>query len=190
MEKLKVGFDIDGCMNNFQIELQAILKNNYNVNLPPEVHNWNEYVVQIYKDINKFWEKYNGIIEDTMPAEKDASKILTALGGFCERNIITARGYRCAAVTESWLHKHELVYDNIYWECDTKLYACQYLGIEYMIEDSPINAQLMADNGMKVLLFERQYNNFLYHPNIDHCQSWDEVYEKLSYINYKNVIKC
>lgn len=188
-EIFKVGIDIDGCLSDFQLEIQRVLKRDYGIILPPNEDDWISYIARVSPDIETFWEKYNGEIEETMPAEKDAVDVLNALKDIgCSRNIITARTYKAAKVTEDWLKRQNLNYDNIYWSCDTKLYACQWVGVDCMIEDNPCNAKLLADNGVKVLLFEREYNKKLYHYNIKHCSSWKKVYDEISYLLYRKVI--
>jgi len=186
---LKIGFDIDGCMNDFQLEMQKVLKRDYNVILPPNEADWISYIAKVSPNIDDFWEKYNGEIEQTMPAEKDAVKILKAVKELgCSRNIITARTYKAAKITEDWLKKCDLTYDNIYWSCDMKLYACQWIGVDFMVEDNPLNAKFLADNGVKVILFEREYNKYLNHENIIHCSTWQKVYDKISYSVYKKIL--
>lgn len=188
-EIFKVGIDIDGCLNDFQLEMQRVLKRDYNIILPPNEDDWISYIARVSPDIEAFWEKYNGEIEETMPSEKDAVDTLKALKDIgCSRNIITARTYKSAQITEDWLKRQDLTYDNIYWSCDMKLYACKWVGVDCMIEDNPCNAKFLADNGVKVLLFERDYNKRLHHYNIKHCSSWKKVYDEISYLLYRKVI--
>ena len=44
-----------------------------------------------------------------------------------------------------------------------------------MIDDNPKVSKYLADNGVKVLLFDAPYNKNLRHPNIKRVYSWDEI---------------
>lgn len=188
IEKIKVCFDIDGCMNNFHHEVQTILNEDYDIILSDNEADWAKYIEKV-EDLDKFWALYNNKIEKNMLAEEDCKFVLQKLRQLgCPINITTAREYYAAAITEKWLTKEELQYDNIYFNCNNKVDVCKWLGAKLVIEDSPMNALALADNSISVLLFSRTYNKDVKHPNIIHCDSWLDIYEIISNIIKKRFI--
>ena len=59
--------------------------------------------------------------------------------------------------------------------CRDKLLACNKLNVDVMVEDKPDIALHLAQNGIKVLLFDAPYNKNLIHENIVRVHTWDEV---------------
>ena len=52
-----------------------------------------------------------------------------------------------------------------------------------MIEDNPDNAMILAENGIKVILFDRLYNQNINHENIIRCRNWNEIWSVISLLN-------
>lgn len=81
---------------------------------------------------------------------------------------------------EKWLKKYGLVFDSIEYcsESNTprdKYISCLKLSVDVMIEDKTDVALFLAEQGIKILLFDAPYNQQLNHPNITRVHSWDEI---------------
>lgn len=93
---------------------------------------------------------------------------------------------------ERWLKKHNINFKSIQYcsESNTpieKLMACLKLSVDVMIEDKPDVALLLAENGIKVLLFDAPYNKGFTHPNITRVHNWYEVDEQLRKLESQKV---
>lgn len=79
-----------------------------------------------------------------------------------------------------WIKKHGYSFDGTFYctEKDSngdKLRGCRKFEVDIMIDDNPKVSKYLADNGIKVLLFDAPYNKYLHHPNIKRVYSWDEI---------------
>ena len=48
-----------------------------------------------------------------------------------------------------------------------------------MIDDKPEVALHLAENGIKVLLFDTRYNQKIEHDNVVRVYNWIDIYEKI-----------
>ena len=81
---------------------------------------------------------------------------------------------------EKWLKENNLNFDSLEYcsEVDSpgeKLFACEKLKIDVMIDDHKEVALFLAQNGVKVLLYDTPYNQGLVHPNITRVYNWNEI---------------
>ncbi len=56
-----------------------------------------------------------------------------------------------------------------------KLLACHKLNVDIMIEDKPEVALKLANNGIRVLLFDCPYNQDIFHDNITRVYTWKQI---------------
>lgn len=81
-----------------------------------------------------------------------------------------------------WTAKNGLEFGDIFFcsEENTppqKLHYCKQISAAIMIEDKSDIALYLAENGIKVLLFDTPYNCSAEHENITRVHSWDEIYK-------------
>lgn len=84
-----------------------------------------------------------------------------------------------------WTEKNGLIFGDIFFcsEKNTppqKLEYCRRISADIMIDDKPDIALYLAENSVKVLLFDAPYNKTVRHENITRVFGWDEIY---SFIN-------
>jgi len=177
--KQELGIDIDGCLNHYHDELRTYIKQFYGIEVSA-----NEYYIidplnLSHSKENEFWQNFDTIAID-FKLETDCKKTIDKLSKLFTINIITARHYSSAIITEQWLNKNKLYYDNIYFHSGDKLDVCNWKNIKFMIEDNPDNAVILAQNGIKVLLFDRLYNQEAKHENIIRCKNWNQIYNVIT----------
>lgn len=85
---------------------------------------------------------------------------------------------------QKWVDKNGFCFDDIFYcsEVDTppqKLGFCRRIFADIMIEDKDDTALYLAENGIKVLLFDAPYNQDISHENIVRVFSWDEIFDIL-----------
>lgn len=81
-----------------------------------------------------------------------------------------------------WTEKNGFDFADIFYcsEVDTppqKLSYCRQISADVMIEDNVKTALYLADNGIRVLLFDAPYNQGISHQNIVRVFSWEEIFE-------------
>ena len=186
MKKYVIGIDIDGCLNDQRISMAKILKEDYNLDV--DIDNFYEAFEQSIEkeELVKFFRKYNERILDMTDSEKDCGRFIDILNeNNFKTEILTARPYMVAGLTISWLSKHKINYDNIFFECDNKVDICQWRGVDVMIEDTPKNIECLDKQNIPVIVFDRPYNRNINCSNIVlRANNWNEI---CNYImnNYK-----
>ena len=135
------------------------------------------------------FEFYNSVdFEDVDPIENSLESIKKLL----ENNeifIITARPLICKEKTERWMNKYLIeIHPKIIYSGDfdgsgkTKSEICEEIGIDVMIEDSKDYSLACAEKGIKVILFDKPWNQKFEHENVVRVFSWDEVIEEIKKI--------
>jgi uncharacterized protein len=76
-------------------------------------------------------------------------------------------GHRAHDATAAWLDRIGLPYDELYCSTD-KVSRCREIGIDLLIDDSPVNIQRAIDAGMAVATIEHPWNR-------DVCEDEDVV---------------
>lgn len=196
MEDFVVGVDADGVlvdMTNFNVregtkffKKKPVLDSAYSPKDMYNVSSFKEFLFGLAV-FNKYCIKE--------PPREHASEVLQKLkNDGCELHEITARkfttfrnwfGAYYRYLFEKWLKKYKMDFDSIQYcsESNTpveKLMSCSKLSVDLMIEDKPDVAMLLANNGVKVLLFDAPYNKDINHPNIIRVYTWDEIYDMVT----------
>ena len=106
--------------------------------------------------------------------------------------IITSRPLIFKERTEIWLKKHfpkvhyTLIHSNDFHSTNktkSKADVCKELGIKIMIEDQDRYSLECAQSGIKVVLFDKAWNQSVVHSNIFRVKTWKEA------INYIKIIE-
>ncbi|MDE6034542.1 MAG: hypothetical protein K2G36_01345 [Ruminococcus sp.] len=90
---------------------------------------------------------------------------------------------RC--VYKKWLRENRFNFDGIFFCSDRKgapdkLKGIKRFSADIMIDDRPDISLYLAENGVKVLLFDTSYNKDVSHRNITRVYDWKDVYRKIS----------
>ena len=75
-------------------------------------------------------------------------------------HITSHRAERCHAATTEWLERIRLPYDELYCSFD-KVTRCQEIGIDLLIDDSPVNLQRAIDEGITAATLLHPWNREL-----------------------------
>lgn len=128
------------------------------------------------------------------PPRSGASEIISKLNNdghelyeITARKFVTMHnplGWYSKYVFEKWLKKNEFVFKGIHYCSEShapedKLDGCLRFSVDLMIDDKPDIALYLAENGVKVLLFDTRYNQDIEHDNIIRVYNWNDIYEKI-----------
>jgi uncharacterized HAD superfamily protein len=179
---INLGIDIDGCLNNFQDALAIILKRDFNVEVPRDEYEMlRDIKLENMEQCKAFWDKYNPELYKLLSCEPYACDVLRKFKKMgLNLNVVTAREYHVAGLTEKWLNTHYVTYDNIFMNAYDKAAVCKWKDIPLIIEDKPSNVLSMAENGIKVLMYTRPYNLNVKHPNVIPVTNWLEVFDEVT----------
>jgi len=188
-KKLKIGIDIDDVVLDF---VPSFI-NYYNLRFDSKI---------ILGDVNtsKIWEifgldksGFGSILEDfhetdfskKMPFITNVKEGLEKLKEF-DLQIVTSRHNKNKEVILEWFRKEIpnfniplLFSDDFYGGTSTKAQICKKLEINILIEDNPVYALDCAENGIKVLLMDKPWNQTCEHENILRVKDWKEILEKI-----------
>jgi uncharacterized HAD superfamily protein len=175
---LKLGIDIDGCLNDFQSIIAEMIKKEYGIEPDKRIYYIVDELNLSSEEAKRFWDKCHPESLKIMQATEGAKESLNKLKDLgCELNIITARNYGIADLTEKWLNEQEIPYDNIFFNGEKKHQVCNWKNINFMVEDNPDYVRGLADSGIEVALYPRPYNKDFYYKNTKKVNNWGEIYK-------------
>lgn len=183
---MKIGLDLDDVTVDFFQALLNYYNKKYERNDKPndfkEFKWWPVWRIsreEAIRRVDEFHETHN--IKDIKPIE-GAIDSVNKLIEYNELFIITSRPIRFKSKVESWIKHHlnkeiKVIHAGDFHkgQSATKAEICKELGIEIMIEDAGETASDCAENGTKVLLFDKSWNKKVEHKNITRVKNWKEV---------------
>lgn len=104
------------------------------------------------------------------------------------RHIKIRSDFTAKKLYTDWIKKNNYNFDDTYFctEKDSngdKLRGCREYKVDIMIDDNPKVSKFLADNGVKVLLFDAPYNKGLEHENIRRVYGWEEIGKVVELMN-------
>ena len=131
-------------------------------------------------DIDDYFKKYGHELLGVLPPYEHAVEVISDLCVGHDVYLVSARGEYNRSVTEAWLERHGIQPMAVILTGGAgKLSICHYRDIGVFVEDSPLNARDLAEAGIQVLLLETDYNRYLSHPGVTHCQNWLDIKARL-----------
>ena len=192
MRHLVIGIDADGVltdMSKFNIECGTKFFKKNPVN--PDA-----YSVREMFECSKFEELLYGLVYfpkycKKYSERKDAAVVIQSLNEQGHSlHEITARkfatdnnvlGLYSRNAFETWSKDKKMLFKSFQYCSEKysprdKLLACNKLSVDIMIEDKSDVALHLAENGIKVLLFDAPYNQEVKHENITRVKTWEDVH--------------
>jgi uncharacterized protein len=159
---MRIGIDIDSTLHDYWPELAAAVKRRFGVELPYEQqHTWK---ITRLRD-----EQVRAAIRDTHSDEAigrgepypDAVEIINGwhdAGHYI--HVTSHRSEACRPATARWLADIGLRHDDLHCSYD-KVSRCAELGIEVLIDDSPVNLARALERGMVAATLAHPWNEEL-----------------------------
>ena len=184
-----VGIDVDGVLRDFCQGLERVVKEHYTDYLPEDytgINNWklsDNFTVD-KPDIQKiYWDEYSKEIMGESPAfEENVKQMKDMIEWGQEVGItfvcVTSQKPHARHHTLSWLGRHELNFDTIYFR---KGYEKPDVQIDYLVDDSPNNYNYWVEKrGMSdgFILMDRPYNQHIETKN--RIFELDDIVEMIS----------
>ena len=186
---MRIGIDIDDTITDTWSYMVPIYSQVFNIPVE-ELSNSLPYYNSV-KKLNLTVEEYFKIMQPyyeenalNIPIKNDAKEVINALKKEGHKIIfITARGkmYRePVSITEVYIEKNGIMYDKLITNATDKAVICKNENIDLFIDDSYKHCLSVSSVGIKVLMYNANYNKNI--KEFNHIASWNEVYD---YINKK-----
>ena len=155
---MRIAIDIDSTLHHYWDQFEAAAKRRFGVELPYEEQLWHidrlrpEQVKACVEETHSeaqilAAEPYPGAVE-TVRAWKEAGHFI---------HITSHRDTAAHGATERWLQEIGLPYDELYCSFD-KVSHCRAIGIELLIDDSPVNLEAAVDAGIRAATLSHPWN--------------------------------
>ena len=155
----KIAIDIDSTLHHYWDQFAAAAKRRFGVDLPYE-HQVTWHISRLKPEQLKACiaethaapaieraEPYPGAI-DTIRRWKEAGHFI---------HITSHRAVDAHGATEQWLDRVGVPYDELYCSYD-KISRCREIGIDLLIDDSPVNLQHAIDAGIRAATLLHPWN--------------------------------
>lgn len=178
MKKLNICIDIDGTITD-PYHFIPYMNEMYNDNIKAEdcyTHRLEVLYNKSLEDIlEKFHNEYSYCYKEADIVEGSHS-IITKLHNEHNLYFVTARSEILEQHTLEWLIEKEFPKIDVhllgsYYKVD----KAKELNCNVFIEDNPDNALELAQEGIKVLLIETNYNKAISHENVIRVKNWYEI---------------
>lgn len=178
MNKLNICIDIDGTITS-PYHFIPYLNELYNKNVTEaecNTYDWEIlYDVDMETMLNAFHTNCLHSYEEAVVVD-NAQNIIAKLNTKHNLYFVTARNQKLTDITTKWLHKNGFEKIDVYLlGSDYKIKKAKELECHIFIEDNPSNAVQLADEGMRVLLIDTNYNKEIDHQNITRVNDWIEI---------------
>lgn len=187
---MKIGVDLDDVLAELLIKFTDFhnKKNSTNFKFEQITHFglwelWGITKDEMTLELEEFLENHSHTVEPIL----GSVEAIDELAKNHELLILTSRSESMKDRTIEWLNIHypakfqDFLFANHWLKAKgkTKADLCRDFKIELVIEDSPLFAKELAEQGFKVVLFDKLWNQGLEHNNIIRADSWSEIVKKL-----------
>jgi uncharacterized HAD superfamily protein len=179
---MRIAIDIDSTLHHYWDLLSGAAERRFGVQLPyEEQFDWGitrlkprQLQVCIEEthsdDVIAAGEPYDGAVE-AVTRWHDAGHFI---------HITSHRAERCHTATGEWLERIGLPFDELYCSYD-KVTRCREIGIDLLIDDSPINLQRALDAGIRAATIVHPWNRDLCETEDILCgEDWPELEAELA----------
>jgi uncharacterized protein len=166
---MRIAIDIDSTLHHYWDELARAAKRRFGVELPyDEQRTW---AISRLRD-----EQFSVVVADThsdaaIARAQPYPHAVETVNAWHETghaiHVASHRAARCQTATERWLTDIGLRYDELYCSRD-KVSYCVELGVDVLIDDSPVNLLRALDAGMVAATLSHPWNE-------DLCEEEDVV---------------
>ena len=155
---MRIGIDIDSTLHHYWDQFEAAAKRRFGVDLPYREQQWHidrlrpeqvrACVAETHRDERILAaEPYPGAVETVRSWHESGHFV----------HITSHRHDQAHAATERWLERIGLPYDELYCSSD-KITRCRAIGIELLIDDSPVNLLAAVDAGIAAATLSHPWN--------------------------------
>ncbi|HEV2061783.1 MAG TPA: hypothetical protein VGR12_02930 [Solirubrobacteraceae bacterium] len=159
---MKIAIDIDSTLHHYWDQFAAAAKRRFGVDLPYE-HQVTWHIQQLRPEqvkacITETHAERAVLAAEPYPGAADVVTRWKEAGHFI--HITSHRSTDAHDVTARWLERWGIPYDELYCSWD-KLARCEEIGVDVLIDDSPVNLQRAIDAGIRAATILHPWNREL-----------------------------
>jgi uncharacterized HAD superfamily protein len=178
---VRIAVDIDSTLHHYWDQLAAIAKRRFGVQLPYEDQlTWGITLLrpeQVRACVAETHREAQVLAAEPYPGAVEAIRGWHDAGHFI--HVTSHRTPDARHATERWLERIELPYDELYCSYD-KVSRCREIGIDLLIDDSPVNLVRAADAGITPATILHPWNRELCEDEDIVCASdWPSLARRL-----------
>jgi uncharacterized HAD superfamily protein len=159
---MRIAIDIDSTLHHYWDLLEAAAKRRFGVSLPyAEQVTWNIPILrpeQLKACVAETHRESAVLGAEPYPGAVEAVREWHAAGHFI--HVTSHRAAETHDWTARWLDRIELPYDDLHCSAD-KIVRCRELGIDLLVDDSPVNLARAVEAGMLVATLSHPWNEEL-----------------------------
>jgi uncharacterized protein len=178
---VRIAIDIDSTLHHYWDQLAAAAKRRFGVTLPYEDQvTWGISLLrpeQVRACVQETHSDERVLAAEPYPGAVETVTRWHEAGHFI--HITSHRRDHCSPATEQWLRRIGLPFDELYCSFD-KISRCREIGIELLIDDSPVNLQAAIDHGIHAATLLHPWNRALCETDDVVCaEDWTALATKL-----------
>ena len=165
---MRIAIDIDSTLHHYWDQFEAAAKRRFGVELPYEDQLWHIDRLrpeQVKACVAETHSEEQILAAEPYPGAVEAVRAWKEAGHFI--HITSHRDTAAHHATERWLEAIGLPYDELYCSFD-KVARCREIGIDLLIDDSPVNLDAAVDAGIRAATLSHPWNR-------DICEEEDIV---------------
>ncbi len=174
----RIGLDIDSTLHHYWDLLESIAERRFGVSLPYESqHEWG--ITELEPDqlracVEETHSEHNILEAEPYPGAVEAVRAWHAAGHFV--HVTSHRAPHTGEATARWLRSIGLPYDDLRCSYD-KVSRCVELGIDVLVDDSPVNLAAARERGMLGATIVHPWNRHLvaHDPGVVGAGDWIEL---------------
>jgi uncharacterized protein len=179
---MNIAIDIDSTLHHYWDQLSDAAQRRFGIALPYEEQvTWSITLLrpeQVRACVAETHSEERVLAAEPYPGAVEAVRAWHAAGHFI--HVTSHRTTESHEVTERWLKQIELPYDELYCSYD-KVARCREIGIDVLIDDSPVTLERALEAGMTAATLLHPWNRDLCETEDVICASdWPELAEKLA----------
>jgi uncharacterized protein len=155
---VRIAIDIDSTLHHYWDQFEAAAKRRFGVELPYEDQLW--HIDRLRPEQVKACVEETHSEEQILAAEPYPHAVETVRAWKQAGHFIHITSHRDTAAhhaTERWLQAIGLPYDELYCSFD-KVSHCRAIGIDLLIDDSPVNLEAAVDAGIRGATLSHPWN--------------------------------
>jgi uncharacterized HAD superfamily protein len=178
----RIAIDIDSTLHEYWDLLDSVAQRRFGIALPyAEQRTWAISLLepeQLRECIQETHSEANILAAEPYPGAVDAVAAWSAAGHWI--HITSHRAVDAHAATARWLDRIGLPWDDLHCSYD-KVTRCVELGIDVLIDDSPVNLARAADEGILGATLIHPWNEGVVDgQRIVGARDWDELRGRLA----------
>lgn len=177
----KIALDIDSTLHHYWDLIDRISQERYGVELPYEEQtDWGITLLerdQLLACVEETHSDENVLAAEPYPGAVEAVRRWSEQGHWI--HVTSHRSGRAFAATEQWLEAIGMPYDDLHCSYD-KIARCLELGIDLLIDDSPVNLRRAREEGMIAATIVHPWNQELVKTDgVIGGADWPELSDRL-----------